>query len=50
MSEAAKEGGIVSKLKKVWLGANAAAVFARLFLLRPIENALPASSHLSPAW
>ena len=50
MAEAANGGDIVSKLKKVWVGAKAATVFARLFLLRPIDNALPASSHMSPAW
>lgn len=42
--------GLANKVRKVWLSAKAAATFGRLFLLRPIDNALPASSHLSPVW
>jgi magnesium-protoporphyrin IX monomethyl ester (oxidative) cyclase len=42
--------GPANKLRRAWLGAKAAGVFGRLFLLRPVANALPASSHLSPVW
>jgi magnesium-protoporphyrin IX monomethyl ester (oxidative) cyclase len=50
LAAAAQEGGIVGALKKVWLGAGAAAWFVRLFLLRPVDTTLPASSRMSPAW
>jgi magnesium-protoporphyrin IX monomethyl ester (oxidative) cyclase len=42
--------GFANKLRRTWYGAKAAGVFGRLFLLRPVDNALPASSHLSPVW
>jgi magnesium-protoporphyrin IX monomethyl ester (oxidative) cyclase len=42
--------GLASSVKRVWLKARAGAVFGRLFVLRPLDNALPASSHLSPVW
>jgi magnesium-protoporphyrin IX monomethyl ester (oxidative) cyclase len=42
--------GFANSVKRAWLKARAAAVFGRLFVLRPLDNALPASSHLSPVW
>jgi magnesium-protoporphyrin IX monomethyl ester (oxidative) cyclase len=43
-------GGIVGRVKKFGLAAAALATFARLFLLKPKTNALPASSRMEPAW
>ncbi|MDO9487726.1 MAG: magnesium-protoporphyrin IX monomethyl ester (oxidative) cyclase [Sphingomonadaceae bacterium] len=49
--EAAKtEGGIVGKLKQAARSVGVAAVFARLYFLRPQANALPAQVRLAPAW
>jgi magnesium-protoporphyrin IX monomethyl ester (oxidative) cyclase len=42
--------GAVAKMKRAWLCARAATVFGRLFILRPVANELPASSHLAPVW
>ena len=39
-----------ASFKRAWLGARAAVAFLRLFLLRPEDNELPASSRLAPAW
>jgi magnesium-protoporphyrin IX monomethyl ester (oxidative) cyclase len=48
---AAKEqGGVVGKIKQIGLMAAAGASFARLYLLRPKNNALPAKVRLAPAW
>ena len=44
------QNGIVASVKKAGLAVHAAAVFARLYLIRPKTNALPASSRLVPAW
>ena len=43
-------GDLASKAKRAWLSARAAAVFGRMFFIKPLDNALPASSHLSPIW
>ncbi|MCW6507312.1 magnesium-protoporphyrin IX monomethyl ester (oxidative) cyclase [Lichenifustis flavocetrariae] len=50
MAEAKRQGGLVGNIKRVGLVAAAAATFARLFLLAPKSNALPATIRLSPAW
>jgi magnesium-protoporphyrin IX monomethyl ester (oxidative) cyclase len=42
--------GFVARLKKLSLGARAAAIFVRLYFIPPKRNELPASSRLSPAW
>jgi magnesium-protoporphyrin IX monomethyl ester (oxidative) cyclase len=48
---AAKEqGGVIGKIKQVGFMAAAGASFARLYLLRPKTNALPAQVRLAPAW
>lgn len=50
IAEIADATDVKSRVKRAWLSARAAAVFGRLFLLRPLDNTLPASSHLSPIW
>lgn len=50
ISEIEDDTGAVAKMKRAWLCARAAAVFGRLFILRPVANELPASSHLAPVW
>jgi magnesium-protoporphyrin IX monomethyl ester (oxidative) cyclase len=42
--------GMVSKLRKLGLQAQAAATFARLFLMSPKRHALPADVRLAPSW
>jgi magnesium-protoporphyrin IX monomethyl ester (oxidative) cyclase len=42
--------GIVGWIQRATLGTDAAATFARLFLLRPVANSIPESSHMEPAW
>ncbi|MFZ4807161.1 MAG: magnesium-protoporphyrin IX monomethyl ester (oxidative) cyclase [Hyphomicrobiaceae bacterium] len=44
------QGGIMGKLKKAALMARAGLTFARLYMLQPKDNALPAKSRLMPAW
>jgi magnesium-protoporphyrin IX monomethyl ester (oxidative) cyclase len=50
MGRAKAQGGVVGKLKQAGLSAAAAAIFARLYLLRPRRHALPADVRMSPAW
>jgi magnesium-protoporphyrin IX monomethyl ester (oxidative) cyclase len=50
LAEAVQAGGVVGNIKKVVLGVRAFGLFARLFVMRPLDNATPASSHLSPVW
>jgi magnesium-protoporphyrin IX monomethyl ester (oxidative) cyclase len=50
ISEIEDDTSAVAKMKRAWLCARAAAVFGRLFILRPVANELPASSHLAPVW
>jgi magnesium-protoporphyrin IX monomethyl ester (oxidative) cyclase len=48
---AAKEqGGIVGRVKHAALALKAAAVFARLYVLPTVSNALPSRIRLAPAW
>ncbi|MFN8720343.1 MAG: magnesium-protoporphyrin IX monomethyl ester (oxidative) cyclase [Rhodospirillales bacterium] len=48
---AAKEqGGIVGRVKYAALALKAAAVFARLYVLPTVSNALPSRIRLAPAW
>jgi magnesium-protoporphyrin IX monomethyl ester (oxidative) cyclase len=42
--------GLVSKLRKLGLQAQAAATFARLFMMNPKRHALPADVRLAPSW
>lgn len=50
-SAAAKEqGGIVGGLKRIGLGAAAAATFARLYLLPVRPNKIPENVRMAPAW
>ena len=50
MSAAHKQGGIVGRVKKIGLGAAAAANFLRLYTLPTKKNAIPETSRLVPAW
>jgi magnesium-protoporphyrin IX monomethyl ester (oxidative) cyclase len=50
LTAAQHEVGLRGKLNRLSLGARAAFTFARIFLLRPVDNLLPESSRLSPAW
>ena len=50
LTEAGEQQGLVAKMKRIGLGAQAAAAFGRLFLMRPVTNELPESSRLQPAW
>jgi magnesium-protoporphyrin IX monomethyl ester (oxidative) cyclase len=50
LSAIENDTGVMAKMKRAWLGTKAAAVFGRLFILRPVANELPASSHLAPVW
>jgi magnesium-protoporphyrin IX monomethyl ester (oxidative) cyclase len=50
LGRAKAQGGIAGQAKRVGLSAAAAAVFARLYLLRPRRHALPDDARLSPAW
>lgn len=50
MNEVADARGPTAKLRRAMLGARAGLTFLRLFLIRPIDNTLPASSRLNPAW
>ena len=44
------QNGVAGTLRRLGLGALAAAIFARLFLLRPQRNTLPRQVRLAPAW
>ena len=50
MEKAHAEGGVTGGIKKVWHGARAGLVFARLYLLPTKKNDIPATSRLQPAW
>jgi magnesium-protoporphyrin IX monomethyl ester (oxidative) cyclase len=50
MNTAADTPGLVAKLRRARLGVSAGLAFLRLFMIRPVDNALPASSRLNPAW
>jgi magnesium-protoporphyrin IX monomethyl ester (oxidative) cyclase len=50
MAEAKQRGGVGGRLTRGWLGARAAATFARLYLLPAQRNELPARIRLQPAW
>ena len=50
MAALGEKPGVVGRLKKAWLGAAAAAAFARLYMIPTAKNELPAKSRLSPAW
>jgi magnesium-protoporphyrin IX monomethyl ester (oxidative) cyclase len=50
LSAIENDTGVMAKMKRAWLGTKTAAVFGRLFILRPVANELPASSHLAPVW
>jgi len=50
LGRAKAQGGVVGGAKRVALSAAAAAVFGRLYLLRPRRHALPDDARLSPAW
>jgi magnesium-protoporphyrin IX monomethyl ester (oxidative) cyclase len=43
-------GGVLSTIKRGLLAAQAAAVFARMYLLPVRENRLPDSARLAPSW
>ncbi|BDA85222.1 aerobic magnesium-protoporphyrin IX monomethyl ester [oxidative] cyclase [Aureimonas sp. SA4125] len=45
-----KDQSLGTKLRRFGLGAAAAVAFARLYLVRPKSNALPATSRLQPVW
>jgi magnesium-protoporphyrin IX monomethyl ester (oxidative) cyclase len=42
--------GIGARLRRFGLGLSATATFARLYLLKPRENALPQDIRLKPIW
>ncbi|MEM6665351.1 MAG: magnesium-protoporphyrin IX monomethyl ester (oxidative) cyclase [Pseudomonadota bacterium] len=50
MAAATAKGGIGGKLAKGWYGAQAAATFARLYVMPVKPNTLPETSRLQPAW
>ena len=50
MAEAGKQGGLGGKLKRLGLGAAAAAAFARLYTLPAKRKALPPRVRLAPSW
>jgi magnesium-protoporphyrin IX monomethyl ester (oxidative) cyclase len=43
-------GGFGGRVRRLGLGAAAAATFARLYVLRPKGNAIPVQVRLAPAW
>jgi magnesium-protoporphyrin IX monomethyl ester (oxidative) cyclase len=50
-TQAAKQrGGVLGKLKQAGLSANAALVFARLYVLPTKPNQLPENVRMAPAW
>ncbi len=50
LNDRANDGSISGRLAKWRASAGIAIAFSRLFFIRPIGNALPASSRLNPAW
>jgi len=50
MAEADAKGGLFNKARKLGMRAQAAAIFARLYMLPTEKNALPERIRLSPAW
>jgi magnesium-protoporphyrin IX monomethyl ester (oxidative) cyclase len=50
MSALEGKSGLGAKLKRAWFGARAAFEFGRVYLVRPLDNAMPVSSRLSPVW
>jgi magnesium-protoporphyrin IX monomethyl ester (oxidative) cyclase len=44
------KGGVVSWIKRGYLGAAAALTFVRLLLLPVIPNELPANIRVTPRW
>jgi magnesium-protoporphyrin IX monomethyl ester (oxidative) cyclase len=50
ITAAKAQGGVGGRLKATWGGLQAAATFARLYLMRPKENALPEKSRMVPSW
>lgn len=50
IAAAKAQGGVAGKLKQTWLSLNAAAVFARLYMLPVHTHELPANVRLEPAW
>jgi magnesium-protoporphyrin IX monomethyl ester (oxidative) cyclase len=50
MNAARARGGVVGRLKRIFLTAAAAVTFARLYLLPVRRNAVPRQVRLSPAW
>ena len=45
-----KARGLGARLRRLGYGMAAARVFARLYLIRPKENALPDTSRMQPVW
>lgn len=50
IADAREQGGLLSRVKRAGLAAQAALAFARLFLLPVKPNALPPEICLQPAW
>jgi magnesium-protoporphyrin IX monomethyl ester (oxidative) cyclase len=50
MEEAERHGGVTGKMRKAWLSARAAVVFAGLYTIPVKTHALPESSRLQPAY
>jgi len=47
---ARKQGGVLSSVKRLWLGAKASLVFASVYLIPSKVNALPERVRLAPVW
>jgi len=47
---ARKQGGVLSSVKRLWLGAKASLVFASVYLIPSKANALPERVRLAPVW
>ncbi|NBS81184.1 MAG: magnesium-protoporphyrin IX monomethyl ester (oxidative) cyclase [Betaproteobacteria bacterium] len=47
---ARKQGGVLSSVKRLWLGAKASVVFASVYLIPSKANALPERVRLAPVW
>jgi magnesium-protoporphyrin IX monomethyl ester (oxidative) cyclase len=47
---AKKQGGLMGRLKQVWLNGRAAATFARLYVIPVRQHELPPNVLLSPVW
>ncbi|MEY3663952.1 MAG: magnesium-protoporphyrin monomethyl ester (oxidative) cyclase [Pseudomonadota bacterium] len=48
--EQKQRGGMLSWVRRGWLGVRAAAVFTRMFFLPVRENKLPEDARLAPSW